>query len=779
RLVLVSTLDGRLSALDIEDGGSEAWSLSTGPGPMLSSSIHRLELTNNGQWVRMIPSLSGGLYKFNGEDIEPIPVTAENLLKSSFRYSDDLVISGGKESRTYGIDADTGRVLYECSMNKCDNLTGFEDIPGDVVLVQRQTQTVRAIEPRSGAEKWNFSVGQHDIKLAPNPSNEGCHMKGDDVKSDIALKVIVPDGLVCATSKSKPGSLIWKHKFEFPVVSAWEVVGDKVEWVDLFGGANNLRISEEVPDSPVLYIGMHNKQLYIQESVALQNKILESVHGRPNNLLTDESRNIATIPWKPVPGKTLGISGQSEPILQITDENNQVSTTALSVLYGSEYVNGNGFYLYSSETLNRKDTALCAPSDVINVTVVEEGEGSNGSEEVYIFTENDVTHPIISVWHWWREIVFLSIGCAIVINVVIQRRFIPDMLRLNSEVIIVTYYIVIVITNSVPEEAEKREPWKLRTILSESYTSRYLTDFEPVHCLGKGGFGVVFQAKNKIDDCHYAIKRITLPNKERARKRVMREVKALAKLDHQNIVRYFNAWVEYPPADWQEEQDRHWAQLFRYVDLSGHVTPTSELPPVMNHAKNRKRKKNFLKSLWDKASSLYSGGGDEFTNSGFRNPTTDKSDSFIVFEQSKPVVSTWRSQNDDDSIVFEKSYDSDDEEEGSSTSENKPLSAVTRPDSLPLVTCNDSDPTANTSLSPSPPTRIYLYIQMQLCQKDSLREWLTANTEHRDPQQVVSIFSQIVHAVEYVHFQGLIHRDLKVGFLRRSSGIEFLLLKKN
>lgn len=52
------------------------------------------QLTNNGQWVRMIPSLSGGLYKFNGEFIEPIPVTADNLLRSSFRYSDDLVISG-------------------------------------------------------------------------------------------------------------------------------------------------------------------------------------------------------------------------------------------------------------------------------------------------------------------------------------------------------------------------------------------------------------------------------------------------------------------------------------------------------------------------------------------------------------------------------------------------------------------------------------------------------------------------------------------------------------
>lgn len=45
------------------------------------------------------------------------------------------------------------------------------------------------------------------------------------------------------------------------------------------------------------------------------------------------------------------------------------------------------------------------------------------------------------------------------------------------------------------------------------FLCRYLTDFEPVQCLGRGGFGVVFEARNKVDDCHYAIKRIRLPNR--------------------------------------------------------------------------------------------------------------------------------------------------------------------------------------------------------------------------------------------------------------------------
>jgi len=44
--------------------------------------------------------------------------------------------------------------------------------------------------------------------------------------------------------------------------------------------------------------------------------------------------------------------------------------------------------------------------------------------------------------------------------------------------------------------------------------------------------------------------------RQESRDRVMREVKALAKLEHSNIVRYFNAWLECPPPGWQEEQDK-------------------------------------------------------------------------------------------------------------------------------------------------------------------------------------------------------------------------------
>ncbi|KAJ1963412.1 eukaryotic translation initiation factor 2-alpha kinase [Dipsacomyces acuminosporus] len=75
--------------------------------------------------------------------------------------------------------------------------------------------------------------------------------------------------------------------------------------------------------------------------------------------------------------------------------------------------------------------------------------------------------------------------------------------------------------------------------------SRYRTDFEEIEFLGKGGFGSVVKARNKIDGRYYAIKNIKLDARDtEGNKKIFREVTTLSRLHHQNVVRYYTTWVE-------------------------------------------------------------------------------------------------------------------------------------------------------------------------------------------------------------------------------------------
>lgn len=60
--------------------------------------------------------------------------------------------------------------------------------------------------------------------------------------------------------------------------------------------------------------------------------------------------------------------------------------------------------------------------------------------------------------------------------------------------------------------------------------------------------------------------------------------------------------------------------------------------------------------------------------------------------------------------------------------------------------------------------KVYLYIQMQLCQKETLKDWMNGRCrmEERDRTDCLRIFLQMADAVCFLHTKGLMHRDLKV-----------------
>ena len=87
---------------------------------------------------------------------------------------------------------------------------------------------------------------------------------------------------------------------------------------------------------------------------------------------------------------------------------------------------------------------------------------------------------------------------------------------------------------------------------------RFTREFEDLGRVGRGGFGSVHMARNRFDGMVYAVKKIRMrathaDKLDDVHHRVMREVSSLARLDHNNVVRYYTAWLEadvvYPSAD--------------------------------------------------------------------------------------------------------------------------------------------------------------------------------------------------------------------------------------
>jgi eukaryotic translation initiation factor 2-alpha kinase 4 len=80
--------------------------------------------------------------------------------------------------------------------------------------------------------------------------------------------------------------------------------------------------------------------------------------------------------------------------------------------------------------------------------------------------------------------------------------------------------------------------------------SRYETDFQEIRQLGRGAFGRVALAVNRLDGREYAIKKIRMATRSgatvspAAAARVLREVATLSRLEHASVVRYNQAWVE-------------------------------------------------------------------------------------------------------------------------------------------------------------------------------------------------------------------------------------------
>ncbi|TNN39634.1 Eukaryotic translation initiation factor 2-alpha kinase 3 [Liparis tanakae] len=791
-LVIISTLDGRISALDPHNQGMKQWDLDVASGCLVSSSLSKPEVFGN---KMVIPSLDGALFQWNRdrETMESVPFSVESLLDSSYRIGEDTVL-----------------LRYICSAVGCSRWGEEELEAEDVLLLQRTQKTVRAIRPRSGMEKWNFSVGNFELKLLPETQagmnflegevasgdawGESQRVIADQPKEggqtenlDLVIKVSVPDWKVMAFSTAPDGQLVWERQFCTPIASAWLVGGGKVTPIALFDDnaySNQSETDEEeeeddsqkaggAEDSSV-YLGMYQGQLYLQSSVRISEKFPSKAIGSVKDIIP-----LPTVKWKPLvhsPSRTPALVGSDEFDKCLNNDkfsHEEYSNGALSIL---QYPYDNGYFSPYSKLYREKRNSA--------ISLIK---GSGAGAEIRRRKDPVLLLP------WWKEILGTIVFCIAATTYIVRKFFHPPApvayirQRKESETQCQTD------CKFDLELVESKEPVAMET-RSSDYVSRYLTDFEPVQCLGRGGFGVVFEARNKVDDCDYAIKRIRLPNRELAREKVLREVKALAKLEHPGIIRYFNAWQESPPEGWQEEMDQRW------------LKDGSSLSPARGPGGDVLE--NSVDTRAPLSGSAGAGFGADDGGLSFRplpgrdGPTSergsqaerDASDTRDSFELCPPRGPSDCTSSSFD-IVFEDSgcdrdadadadthtdTDSDSDSDSASgaaspsttTDRNSSSSSRTRQqESVPPSSSSPPRPTSLTlAIPPTPQTqrvlpspKVYLYIQMQLCRKENLKDWMAQRClpEQREHNQCLDIFLQIAEAVDFLHSKGLMHRDLK------------------
>ena len=241
--------------------------------------------------------------------------------------------------------------------------------------------------------------------------------------------------------------------------------------------------------------------------------------------------------------------------------------------------------------------------------------------------------------------------------------------------------------------------------LISSNHSRLETEFELINHIGRGAYGDVLKVRNNLDNRLYAIKRIPLSSKNKQLfKKMTREVELLSRLNHENVVRYFNSWIE---------------------------TQTTPIPELE--------------------------GSDDDTDFSHNGRKIVKTHS----QNRLPVIDSNSSEDEDSLRLGWNSSDSD----SSSDSEDDGIEFV---DSQGRVVNYDDENFSDQDKSQSDSrvktdARKYtiLYIQMEFCEKSTLRSAIDDSNLHQNKERYWKLFREIVEGLSHIHQQGMIHRDLK------------------
>uniref|UniRef100_A0A8C6VHM0 eIF-2-alpha kinase GCN2 n=1 Tax=Naja naja TaxID=35670 RepID=A0A8C6VHM0_NAJNA len=249
--------------------------------------------------------------------------------------------------------------------------------------------------------------------------------------------------------------------------------------------------------------------------------------------------------------------------------------------------------------------------------------------------------------------------------------------------------------------------------------SRYYNEFEELQLLGKGAFGAVIKVQNKLDGCCYAVKRIRINPTSKQFRRIKGEVTLLSRLNHENIVRYYNAWIE----------------KYEGPLLNNSASESTEEKKVAEKlAENGKGEQAFVDDIEANAPPPVLTSSVEWSTSCERSTSAR----FSGADQ--------ESSDDDD--------DDDDEGEGVFSQSFLPA-ADSESD---IIFDHEEDNSRNQMMRFFP--SLILPLKMEYCEKSTLRDTIDQGL-YQDVNRLWRLFREILDGLAYIHEKGMIHRDLK------------------
>lgn len=250
--------------------------------------------------------------------------------------------------------------------------------------------------------------------------------------------------------------------------------------------------------------------------------------------------------------------------------------------------------------------------------------------------------------------------------------------------------------------------------------SRVGSEYEVIGELGHGGFGTVYKVRHRTDSGIYALKKVKLnPDNETLNEKIMREVRLLSRLNHENVIRYFTAWNETEVIE---------------VHSKVHGTNTGDDSAISSKINEKScilSQRSLSRSSDDEIDDVYH-------------------TSYLINDKNVEKVDA--GETTANYVVFETSDNKD---------ENEIVESMKKALGPKLSDGESSDEDCESTNNTSTRIKInrWLYIQMELGQ-GTLREAIDRGLP-KQKDRARRFFREILDGLVHIHRQGIIHRDLK------------------